>query len=390
MPLSLNSVKSLEAAIDPNNKLTFLLDWELTMKCNLDCSYCDNGLYGGHLNSQPHPALAECLNTIDFLFAYVDKHMSQRISALRHVVLNVYGGEALYHPQIVEILQAVQHKYQSYRNRWSLTVTSTTNAIVSDKQLRKILPLIDEFTVSYHSEASAKQKNQFKKNCLTIQSSGVRVKCVVLMHAKSELFEDSQNMIAWLEQNKIKYLPRQLDRPKERDDLNYQGTQIKWFDNLYQQRSKLDGDKSVVDQQWFEQTTVDMSQVGRACCGGRQLCADQSYGQRHFYVKNQFPNWYCSVDKFFLYVKQVTGEVFVNKDCKMNYQNQVGPIGYLSDTQSVLDQIGHTKTIQCRKSLCYCGLCAPKAQDFDTYKSIVKKYEISNTDLLQKSQWQSG
>ena len=31
--------------------------------------------------------------------------------------------------------------------------------------------------------------------------------------------------------------------------------------------------------------------------------------------------------------------------------------------------------IQCKKDICYCGLCAPKAKNLDTYKSIMKKYQ---------------
>ena len=54
----------LEPAIDPNNRISFLLDWELTMKCNLDCSYCGNG----HDNSTKHPPLNECLKTLNFMF----------------------------------------------------------------------------------------------------------------------------------------------------------------------------------------------------------------------------------------------------------------------------------------------------------------------------------
>jgi hypothetical protein len=35
--------------------------------------------------------------------------------------------------------------------------------------------------------------------------------------------------------------------------------------------------------------------------------------------------------------------------------------------------------IQCKKSKCMCGLCAPKAKNLDTYKSIMKKYQKDYT-----------
>jgi hypothetical protein len=367
--------------------MTFLLDWELTMKCNLDCSYCSTDLQeGGHNNSVPHPKLDDCLRSLDFMFEYVDVYMSTRTKGLKHVVLNVYGGESLYHPDIVEILQAARDRYQTYQNSWTLTITTTTNAIVSSQQLNKIIPLIDEFTVSYHSEALPKQKNQFKQNVLSISAANKRIKCVVLMHADPDLFADSQHMIAWLDSNNVRYLPRQLDHAKEKTEFNYSTHQVVWFKDLYSSRARSESTQ-MPDTAVDHNQNTDLTDTGRACCGGRQLCADSNYKDRNFYVSNKFPGWYCSVNYFFLFVKQVTQEVYVNKDCKMNFNGTVGPIGSLSNTQAIIDFAKRTDrpTIQCARYLCRCGLCAPKAADQDIYKTIMKKYEIPNSNLLQKT-----
>jgi pyruvate-formate lyase-activating enzyme len=368
----------LEPAIDPNNRISFLLDWELTMKCNLDCSYCASGLYGGHDNSTKHPPMDKCLSALDFMFEYVDLYMRTKPRGIRYVILNVYGGESLHHPDIVEILSQIQNKYKTYSNKWHLTVTTTTNAIVSDKKLKKIIPYIDEFTVSYHCGSSEKQKQQFKNNLLTIKQSGKRQKCVVLMHQEPDLFEDAERMIAWLEQNNIKFLPKQLDNHHGAGGKRiYQQQQVKWFDKMYREKTFGNTDTNVLD---VTKDTV-LDNVGRACCGGRQVCLDINYKDRQFYVKNKFPDWYCSVNHFFLYVKQVTGEIFVNKDCKMNFDGQVGPIGNLSATDVVINKLTEylekntMPIIQCKKSLCRCGLCAPKAKHVDTYKSIMEKYQ---------------
>lgn len=376
----MNSVKSIEAAIDPSNRLTFLLDWELTMKCNLDCSYCDTDLYGGHNNKIPHPNLQQCLNSLDFMFEYVDLYMSQKIQSLHYVVLNVYGGESLSHPNIVEILQQVQNKYQQYQHKWKLSVTTTTNAIVSKKQLEKIIPLIDEFTVSYHSEASEKQKQQFKQNILTLANAGKKIKCVVLMHADSALFDDSQRMIEWLNTHNIRYLPRQLDHAPERTDLNYNSNQVIWFESLYKSKSRAK-ETNMPTLSVDSHGQVDLADTGRACCGGRQVCENSDYKNRKFYISNKFTDWYCSVNHFFLYVKQVTGEIFVNKDCKMNFDGTVSPIGTLDRAAELIHntrqqlQENTLPVIQCAKGRCYCGLCSPKAKDLDTYHSIMKKYQ---------------
>lgn len=348
------------------------------MKCNLDCSYCDTGIYGGHDNLQRHPLVADCLRTIDFMFAYVDIYMGNKPRGIKYVILNVYGGEALHHPDIVEILTAVRERYAAYQDRWHLTITTTTNAIIAPARLDQIIPFIDEFTVSYHTENTPKQKQQFRDNLLKIKAAGVRQKCIVLMHSEPNKFEDAQRMIAWLKENNIKLLPKQLDHEPE-IDFNYNQQQVVWFEGLY---------KKSLDHAVIKNHKADLADTGRACCGGRSLCADQGYQHPQKFVSNRFPGWYCSVNHFFLYVKQVNGEVYVNKDCKMNYSGTVGPIGNLDDIAPILAQARDTNkpVIRCAKERCLCGLCAPKADNLDTYQTIMRKYEIPNPDILPKSQ----
>ena len=345
------------------------------MKCNLDCTYCGTGLYSGHDNSTRHPPLAECLKTIDFMFEYADVYMRTKPQSIRYVILNIYGGEALHHPNIVEILSVLRERYQPYQDHWHLTVTTTTNAIIAPHRLDKIIPLIDEFTVSYHTENTNKQKQQFRDNLLKIQSAGVRQKCVVLMHSEQDRFTDAQSMITWLTQHNIKHLPRQLDHHPLRKEFNYNSQQVIWFETLY---------KKNLDHAVMHDNKTDLADTGRACCGGRSLCADQNHRDPQKFVSNKFTGWYCSVNHFFLYIKQFNGEVYVNKDCKMNYDGTVGPIGNLNDIAPILAQARDSDkpTIRCAKQRCYCGLCAPKAQNFDTYKSIMRKYEIPTDNLL--------
>jgi len=364
----------LEPAIDPNNKISFLLDWELTMKCNLDCSYCGPSLYGGHDNSTRHPPKDECIRTLEFMFEYVDQYMQRKPNGLRYVVLNVYGGEALHHPDIVDILSQIQEKYQPYQDQWHLTVTTTTNAIVSAKKLASIIPYIDEFTVSFHPESTERQRDQFKENLLAIKDSGKRIKCIVMMHDNTQMFEISQQFISWLANNQIASLPKQIDN-RAVAKRSYDEQKVKWFNSFYQ--SKTYGIHNEIE----PDEEADLSSVGRACCGGRQSCLDQNYKSRQYYVlDNRFPDWYCSVNQFFLFIKQVNGEIYLNKDCKMTFNGTVGPIGNLSDPRAVIDklkqQLAHGQpVIQCKKANCLCGLCAPKAKNLDTFKSIMKKYQ---------------
>ncbi len=371
---------SLEPAIDPNNRIGFLIDWELTMKCNLDCSYCRSDIYGGHDNSQPHPPLTDCLKTIDFMFEYADIYMQTKPKGLQYVILNVYGGESLHHPDIVRILQNIKTTYeQHYQDRWHLTVTTTTNAIVSKKKLAEIIPFIDEFTVSYHTGNTNKQKNLFRSNILDISAANKRIKCVIMMHPDADLFEDAQQMIAWCQQYDVKFLPKQLDSDPNGSKFNYQSHQVKWFGRMYAKKT-YNLSHSFPAEEIDPNQTVNLSTVGRACCGGRSVCKDQMYKTRVFHVDNRFTDWYCSVNEFFVYIKQVTGEIYTNKDCKMNFDNTVGPIGHLVDAKSWLQNLRYQiknkslPVIQCQKTRCLCGLCAPKAKDRDNFDTIMEKY----------------
>jgi hypothetical protein len=308
------------------------------------------------------------------MFEYVDQYMQRKPNGLRYVVLNVYGGEALHHPDIVDILSQIQEKYLPYRNRWHLTVTTTTNAIVSAKKLASIIPHIDEFTVSFHPESTQRQQEQFKENLLTIRDSGKRIKCIVMMHDNTEMFEISEQFISWLADNQISSLPKQIDN-RAVAKRSYDEQKVQWFNSFYQSKTYGTHNEIELDEE------TDLSAVGRACCGGRQSCLDQNYKSRQYYVLgNQFPEWYCSVNQFFLFVKQVNGEIYLNKDCKMTFDGTVGPIGNLSDPGAVIDKlkqqlVNGQPVIQCKKANCLCGLCAPKAKHLDIFKSIMKKYQ---------------
>lgn len=366
-------MQSLEPAIVPKHVPSFLLDWEVTLKCNLDCTYCNSF---GHDNSTEHPEFQQCLDTIDFMFEYVDLYMQHKAKWARKVVLNVYGGESLFHPNILDIHRSVKEKYQKYNNNWHLTIGTTTNLIAGENLLSRIVDHIDNFTVSFHAEANEKQKELQRKNILFLKEKQKPTKVVVLMHP--EKFQDSLDMIEFCKTNEIDYLPRALDKgPYYVSTSNikeYDATQVSWFKNLYAEKSN--NDYSVLS----ENDNRPVSRAGRACCGGRQLCTNQNYKERNFFVENNFKGWSCAVNWFFLYIKQYTGNVYTNKDCQMNFDNSVGPIGNLNDTKAMLTYLKDNlenkslPVIQCDKDVCMCGLCAPKANTIEKFNELFPKY----------------
>jgi hypothetical protein len=369
-----NEIKSIGFALDPTGSPSFLLDWELTKRCNLDCSYCSVGIDGtsGHDNSTPHPPLDKCLTSIDFMYEYVDLYMQNKKYTQRKVVLNVYGGESLFHPDIVEILEACKEKYKPYADRWHLTIITTTNAVINKSIWKKIINLIDEFTVSYHAENLPKQESLFFDNLLELKKNNTRVKCIVMMHTDPVLWIKSLNAVEFCQKNSINYLAKPFDNM----DLFYSKEQFNYLNTQWG-----------IDKQETKEKNVSICE-GRACCGGRKLALNNDLRSSVTFVQRQgFKDWYCSVNWFFLFVRQLTGDVYVNKDCRMTFDGTIAPIGNTDDTQTILktlrSQFGSKSmpVIQCAKSICMCGYCAPKAEQLDDFKDLIKRNVI--TDVIK-------
>lgn len=388
--MTTQDVNSITFAIDPANVPSFLLDWELTKLCNLDCSYCGTGIDGGHDNSTQHPPLDDCLKTIDFMYEYVDQYMRYIRSNHRKVVLNVYGGESLFHPDIVEILEQCRSKYSAYQDKWQLTITCTTNGIVGPRQWGRIVPLIDEFTVSYHSENNLKQKEQYKNNVLHLKEQSKRFKCIIMMHNNTDMFDDGMAMVEFCKEHSLQFIMKPLDN--QWADCTYDRNQFSAFKTFWIQqvpKSQQVEYKKTLDSAVTDGVT-SISQ-GRPCCGGRKLSLNGNIKNSVSFVPRQgFENWSCSVNWFFLFVRQLDGAVYTNKDCKTSTTGKIEPLGYLNNTDqiiSILKQQLDAKTmpiIKCVKNVCICGFCAPKAESEKDFLELIKRNVP--VDVFVKSQ----
>jgi pyruvate-formate lyase-activating enzyme len=358
----MNTVNSIGFALDPTNVPAFLLDWELTKLCNLDCSYCTTGLDGGHDNTTRHPPLQECLQSIDFMYEYVDQYMRYKKESQRKVILNVYGGESLFHPNIVEILRECHNKHERYQDRWHLTITCTTNAVIGKKHWAEIVPLVDEFTVSYHPENLSKQKQQYLDNILYLKEQNKRVKAIVMMHNNPTMFADSESVVDFCKEYNIRYLAKPLDNVGEQ--WSYSPEQ---FAKITEQPIK------------FVKTVNSISE-GRACCGGRRLSLNGDLKSNVGYVPKQgFNGWLCSVNWFFVFVRQLDGAVFTNKDCRTSTTGRVEALGNINDSKKIISTLKtqlETNTmpiIRCVKEVCKCGFCAPKAKSEQDFRELIKR-----------------
>lgn len=384
----MSTVNSIGFALDPNNVPAFLLDWEMTLRCNLDCSYCPTEY---HDNTTEHPPLEECLKSIDFMYEYVDEYMKYKKPTQRKVVLNVYGGESVFHPDIVEILRECHSRYESYSDKWHLTITCTTNAIVGRNRWREIVPFIDEFTVSYHSENLPKQKQQFFDNMLYLKEQDKRFKCVVMMHNDADLFADAETAVEFCKQHNIKYMPKPLDMIEGSTSFysSEQFAKLKTFwINQVATPQRLEYKKKI--DLLGQNNQIRSIDEGRACCGGRGLSLNGDLKSKVSFVPRQgFEGWSCSVNWFFLYVQQLGGNVYTNKDCRMSTTGRVEPLGNINNTDQILSNLRtqfETSTmpvIECKKKICYCGICAPKAESKIDFMDLIKRHVP--IDVFQKT-----
>jgi len=381
----MNDITSIGFALDPANIPSFLIDWEVTKLCNLDCSYCTTGIAGGHDNTTNHPPVQECLDSIDFMYQYVDQYMQHKKTSQRKVVLNVYGGESLFHPNIVDILVACREKYLQYQNNWYLTITCTTNAIVGKTQWSRVVPLIDEFTVSYHAESLVKQKQQYKDNVLYLKENNKKFKCVVMMHNNLELFQDCEGLIEFCKDNELRYVAKPVDN----EDLAWAYTsdqfdKLKTFwINQVPTSQKLAYTKKI-SQIGANEKILSINE-GRSCCGGRRLSLNNDLKSNVSFVPHQgFRDWYCSVNWFFLFVRQLDGAVYTNKDCMTSTTGKIEPLGQLRESSKILETLQNQldtngmPVIQCVKDICRCGFCAPKANNKQDFMALIKRNVPNN------------
>jgi hypothetical protein len=375
-------------SVEPLKFYSFQIGWENTLKCNLDCSYCSSEF---HNNSIPHPSLEECKETIDFIMSYTDLYMRHRVEDQRDVGLNIHGGESLFHPDLEQILDYCLEKYQPYKNHWNLSIQTITNAVVKEKIWKRIIDKIDYWTVSYHPESTIEQQDLVRKNILALRDKNKNFHVAILMHTKH--WDNCISMIEWCEENNIKFLPRQIDHAWTSIQYYYTKEQAAWLRNYHKTGStKLLNQEDNTQKPTLKEkvnyikesitNAINMNSEGRQCCGGNRLCINQDYSQSQTHVLNQFNGWACAVNYSFLYIRQVSKEIFLNKDCKMNFEGEIGPIGYLNNHQEILKNLENDlknktlKTIICKKKKCFCGICSPKAITEEKLNIILKRLVI--------------
>lgn len=377
----MQEITVIENALDKAHRPSYIIDWVVTYLCNLDCSYC-----GSHDNTTKHPDKEECKKSIDFAMEYADIVLSAKRKFEQAVTFNILGGEPMLHPDFPELLEYLRHVHETkYKDRWPLTVCTMTNGIVGKNALAKCVPYIDYITVSYHTESNEKQKQMCIESIYAIKELGRPLNVRLMSHSDPEKFNECVELAARLDQDGIAYaykpigvsITNQTDwSVPHRQRHLYQKEQathiVKFWNSRNEAQASVD-DFVKIDDRYV------VASKGYPCCGEKPLCVNFDRKKPVNRIpRTDFKGWYCSVNWQFLYIQQHTGRVYHNTSCMVNYDSEVGPIGHLSDTQQMINRLQNmidnkaVNVIKCPKSICGCGLCAPKAETKEDFETIMK------------------
>lgn len=367
-------IRSIDLPFTQARRPSFQIDWELTFFCNYDCSYCKS-----HDNTTRHPDKQECKQSIDFAFAYADQLLQYKKPYERSVTLNLAGGETLIHPDITEILSYAHEVYETkYKTRWTFSIHVVTNGSVGKNVLEKCLPLIDHWAVSYHCEANAKQKLLCRDTISLLKQHNKDLRVAVMMHSDTHYFDECVEMINWLTDNQIRYTPKAIgdvavDESWTIDKTIHSYSQSQTNFLVNQWNADIKNMIKTDDNRYI------FASAGRGCCSGQGLCVDSDRKNlQNFVADRNFQDWYCSVNWYFMYIDQKNKQFYHNRSCQVNTQNKISPLGSIEQAQQLLDELAQQlaekqmPVIRCPKTLCGCGICAPKAKNKEEFLKVIK------------------
>lgn len=363
----METIHTVEPAYHPKNKMGFLIDWLLTLKCNYDCSYCGIGPRG-HDNSTQHPPIENCIKMLEQMYQYADIMMQHKRSQFKDAILNVYGGEALYHPDIEKILTETTRAYEKYSNRWRLKRRITTNATATEKKWQAICEHLEGFTLSYHSQGAQKMKTLFKKNIDHVLKIKKEYDIIVCAFPHSRYWQDCLDFLEYCKQNKLNARPKLLDGPM----------------GLYDQKHIAELAPYLKDDSLGKDIKQEISidNQSRACCGGRSLCTNGNIKDYQTMIPRKlgFEGWHCSANWFFLHGDNVNGKYYTNKDCRVTLKQTQGEIANMDTMPAYIEQIKEQLSsntlpiMRCVQKKCLCGTCAPKSMHIENLEAIMKIY----------------
>lgn len=343
----------------PNEKMQVI--WDLGRRCTYACSYCAG--YRSN-NWSPIASWEELLKTLHFIESYCDLYDFYRNDNIKlKNTITFTGGEPTVNPRLFDL---IDYGYENLDEKFNFGLT--TNAAFSNARALKIKNHGMFGTVSYHAEAERKTKDLVIENIFTLKDT---FKVNVMFH--NQYFQECIDLCELLKKEGIRFIPRIIgDGGDVKKGLllgthqEYTEEQMKWFRDFWGSTNK-------------KKDKTNMG-LGRACCGGRRFCTRDNENEWKdnvtFLPDTNFYNWNCMINWYFLYVHSELDLVYTHQTCSVNFNNKVGPLGKLSESDKILDDLeskflnDKMPTIRCPKTFCGCGMCVTKTSDNEHMKEL--------------------
>jgi MoaA/NifB/PqqE/SkfB family radical SAM enzyme len=348
-------------AIRLKNPESLMVTWDIVRRCNLDCTYCESTR---HDNTSELPDLKELITTFNFVKDYVQLYNNLRVDKVG-TNIDFTGGEPTINPAFWPFIDYVK-QYDEFR------LSLTTNGTWGPNFTQRILDNFSHVTISWHAEDPLKQRTV--TNILELNKFNIGLQANIMLHC--DYFEEATTLCEMLRSQGVKVNPVPIgdgnvlrkgwfvdaDGTNRRTSHEYTEKQQEWFYSWMGQSCKVN-------------QSVEGTNIGRACCGGR--CTEGLVDNKWQEVKlvdNWFKNWYCTVNWYFLHIDQKSGDVFHHQTCQATHTGR-GPIGNLNNSDAILNQVqnmlsGSVRPIICPNQRCGCGMCVPKARDFNDFKQL--------------------
>jgi len=140
------------AGIEMNFPIPYQVLWDISRRCNYDCTYCWPGVHNNKETFLPYESIIETMQKIISEWALYDE-----------VRWNFGGGEPTMHPQFIDIL-----KFLKEQNQWVLV---TTNGARSTKFWKEAAKYINTVNMSAHFDSMDQfpgNEDRFIENCKVI------------------------------------------------------------------------------------------------------------------------------------------------------------------------------------------------------------------------------
>jgi len=379
-------------AVDDKNEKQLMVIWDLGRRCTFACSYCPPHRKNNWSDTASYD---ELVKTADALERYSEIYNRHRNEPFR-VAASFTGGEPTVNPAFFRFLEYLQEKYPHWKR------TLTTNGFYSDRKLQTVMKNTNFTTVSYHCESTDTNKAQVRRNLQTMLDAGYGFKINIMFHERPEYYQECIDLAQWCDDNGVMYTPRVIGDQgdikqglKDKTVHTYTEEQVAWMKRYWD--AKRSGDtrpahtasqkprgaqapESAMAMATQQPKKVVGQNIGRPCCGGRQLDlkVDDEWSVGSFVENNNFQGWSCMINWYFLYIHQEIDKIWHHQTCQVNMDGNVGPICKVSEFDEYCDRIdaqfatGGIPFIRCPKTHCGCGLCVPKAKNDNLAESIFR------------------